>query len=125
MEFIKKNQKMLLCILAAVLVIYFVLPKLTEKFTSSPNKKKLVFNLVSWCGHCTNLKNSGEIEKLKQDHPEIEVEVNNDDDASNKKMGCQGFPCINLADGLTGSPIKQYRGPRTAEHFANFCKSAN
>ena len=127
-KFLKKNQKVLLCVLAVVIFVYFVLPKINEKFQSGSaapepaNSKKLVFNLVNWCGHCTKLKQSGEIEKLKKEHPEIKVEENNDDDAKNDEYGCTGFPCIKLADGVSGA-LKPYQGPRTAEGFANFYRN--
>lgn len=116
-EFVNKHWKVLVGVFVALVLFFFVFPRVKEGF-SGADDKKLVFNLASWCGHCTNLKNSGELEKIKND-PDVNVEINEDDKEADKKYGCEGFPCIKLAK---GGAYQEYSGERTAKAFKEFFK---
>jgi thiol-disulfide isomerase/thioredoxin len=80
---------------------------------------RMVVNLASWCGHCKSFKASGEIEKLKE--LDLPVEVNEDDDAANKKYGVKGFPSI-MKVSEDGNQVP-FKGPRTADAIEKFFNS--
>ena len=81
---------------------------------------RLVCCLASWCGHCKSLKASGELDKLKE-NPDVPVEINEDDDAANKKYGVKGFPSVMMVK-EDGTQIP-FKGPRTADAMVEFFKN--
>lgn len=94
-----------------------------EKFGSNHNKstKKtddaIIFILADWCGHCSNLKNSGEIEELKNVTNRNDVMVFELDDKHPETKGMMeqlestGFPTIAM---VKDKKIHKYDGERTA-----------
>lgn len=130
MKMIKKvNTQHLLIGLVLVMMLFGCqcvmkkMKKSNEGFEAAPvgfEGDRMVCCLASWCGHCKKLKASGELDKLKEE-PDVPVEINEDDDAANKKYGVKGFPSI-MKVTANGEQIP-FKGPRTAEAMIEFFKN--
>lgn len=132
MKMMKKLNVNLLLVGLLVLMVLFgcgcMLKKMTtEGFTSPEGNvpqgyggKRIAFVLASWCGHCKSLKESGVVDEVVA-AKDVKVEVNEDDEAANKKYNVSGFPTILLVKG-DGETVP-FKGPRTAEKIIEFFKS--
>lgn len=67
---------------------------------------------ADWCGHCKNLKKSGELDKLAKSVP-VMVLDEKDPGASDvmAKLGAKGYPALGFVNGSEYTP---YHGPRKA-----------
>ncbi len=113
-------QNVLLIVLLLIVLLFgckCVMKTLKVEGFEENNKKRIVFLLASWCGHCKTLKKSGVIDELKNDN-EVEVEVNEDNDKANKKYNVNGFPSI-LKVNSNGDQVT-FKGSRTAEKIKEF-----
>ena len=132
MKMMKKLNVNLLLVGLLVLMVLFgcgcMLKKMTTEGFTSPegnvpqgyDGKRIAFVLASWCGHCKSLKESGVVDEVVA-AKDVKVEVNEDDEAANKKYNVSGFPTILLVKG-DGETVP-FKGPRTAEKIIEFFKS--
>ena len=132
MKMMKNLNVNLLLVGLLVLMVLFgcgcMLKKMTTEGFTSPegnvpqgyDGKRIAFVLASWCGHCKKLKESGVVDEVVAAE-DVKVEVNEDDEAANKKYNVSGFPTILLVKG-DGETVP-FKGPRTAEKIIEFFKS--
>lgn len=132
MKMMKKLNVNLLLVGLLVLMVLFgcgcMLKKMTTEGFTSPegnvpqgyDGKRIAFVLASWCGHCKSLKESGVVDEVVA-AKDVKVEVNEDDEAANKKYNVSGFPTILLVK--ENGETLPFKGPRTAEKIIEFFKS--
>ena len=84
-----------------------------ESLKDEQGKDACIFVLADWCGHCTRLKESGDLEVLSKDvpvrifddkHPEAQTIM--------QEVKSQGFPTIAL---MKNGKLSNYEGPREAD----------
>ena len=90
-----------------------------ENFTN--NDRKIVCVLASWCGHCKTFKKDV-LAPLRDQHPNIPIEVYEDDKDAEKRFNVSGFPTIILVLNGQDDPIP-LNEPRTVEGLVNFYKN--
>ena len=92
--------------------------KRVENFQNSD--KKLVCLLASWCGHCKTLK--PKLDRLEDEHPNINIVRHIDDEDKNKEYEVNGFPTIYCE--VNGNRT-QFEGQRTVKALVDFYNSCN
>ena len=95
-----------------------------DKFSSgygASSSEGITFLLADWCGHCQQLKNSGEIKKLSS---MVNVVVHDDKHKRTrelmKEFESNGFPTIIIRK---GSKKLKHNGSRTADAIYNAYKN--
>ena len=114
------NTNIILLLLVILFIVLFV-KKLNEKNDNlsegfSNNKKKYVALLASWCGHCKTFKPI--LNSFKDNNPNIQVVVYEDDKEKNQEYNVEGFPTLILEH--SDSTRINFTGPRTEKGLLDF-----
>ena len=143
-SFLKKNQKMILMLLAIIVVVYFVLPMVMEPFVSKntePDQKEeevkgndivdinesqpavVLFHSES-CPHCVKMMPEWEKakEQLKKDVQVIEKEGADISKEESELHEIAGYPTIKYCPKGLNKPSIEHDGDRTAESIVEFVK---
>ena len=125
MNFLKKNQMLILVVLAVVVACYFVAPKVMEKFDADPAPVCVLFHWEK-CGHCKSMMPAWDSLGDKVGNVKIEkIEQAEMNEKAPKHNDVQGFPTIKYCPkGLDDKDsCKIFQGERSAEEFKKFIES--
>lgn len=120
-KLLKKNKLNILLLLSVIFIIVLFVKKVNKNNNNSSegfnnNGKKYVALLASWCGHCKTFKPI--LNNFKDNNPDIEVIIYEDNKEKNQEYNVEGFPTL-ILEHSDGTRIN-FTGPRTEEGLLNF-----
>ena len=118
-KLLKKNKLNILLLLSVIFIIVLLVKKLNKNNSSegfNNNGKKYVALLASWCGHCKTFKPI--LNNFKDNNPDIEVIIYEDNKEKNQEYNVEGFPTLILEH--SDSTRINFTGPRTEEGLLDF-----
>jgi len=107
-------------VVALVLLVAVLFVKKLRKSSVEGFEDGFVAVTADWCGHCKNLKRSGELDTLARSVPVLVLDENDPGAADvMSKLGAKGYPALGF---VSGSEYTPYSGPRKA---ADILKAMN
>tara|TARA_B110000238_G_scaffold200532_1_gene250991 strand:+ start:856 stop:1248 length:393 start_codon:yes stop_codon:yes gene_type:complete len=99
--------------------IYYLVKYINNREGFQNGEKKIVALLASWCGHCKTFKPV--INAFKENNPDINVKIHEDNKEMNQQYNVEGFPTVKLVK--ENGEIVDFNGPRTDAGLLDFWNS--